>query len=207
MVCTMERKCLIPPTPLYTEENDENIASLNNRLNKSYFTPLNDTKPVMTACASSTINLDSLLANIECKADKELRSSMTVDTSACTTISSSTNSLVSSSSMSNFLTFSSERRNKGRMLRSARFSSHLSALSAYSSDDDSVATSLKVRKSSCRTTLPENGSKRTRDDVEENWGHFVDHDSSEQFDIDFKQGNISAVLDESAWGYFADTSD
>ena len=179
-------------------------------LHKSYFAPLNDTKQGMTACASSTINLDSLLANIGCNADKEVHSGMTADTSACSELSSS-NSIVSRSSSTNFSAFSSQKRNRGRMLRSARYSSHLSSLSSYCSDDESIASSTSMKASLSRCNLRELGIKRSLCESEENnfdsWGHFVDNDTNDGFKIDFNQDAIAAVLDESSWGYFADTSD
>jgi len=172
----------------------QDCNDVNSTSSTSYSVPLNN-KTVLTACSSSTINLDSLLSSLDCSAedrvnvDKLSLSVTTEKTSACT-------SLAASSSLSSFSSFSSARRTKGRMTRSARFSNNLSSLS------ESLESGSRKENISPSITSP--GTKRARNDVNEvdAWGYFVDYNSD--FDIDASTGAIARVLDDDAWGYFAD---
>ena len=178
---------------------------------KTYFEPLKEGETRMTACASSTINLDSLLESISSSNDEQVKenklcSNMTSMTSTCTSVTSIRSSAahVSSTSLNNFLAFSGDRRAKVRgMSRSTRITTNLAALcnSPSTVDDDSSIDSShgRMRDSGVKRSLAESGDK------ESTWGYFFDDESDGSVDLEVEKSPIARVLDDSSWGYFADT--
>lgn len=183
-------------------ENDEAVVCEGNtraHLHAAYYEPIKDCKPRMTASASSTINLDSLLASITNATEMGCKPSdssgcLTTSTSLCTSLASSASGL-SSSSTNSFSLYADGKRKKSRGLsRSIRYSSDLSSLPQCQSLES-------------RDTSP--GTKRSLDEIEgTQWGYFVDtrEEEGDYYDIDFSNGPIASILDVSNWDAVASAS-